>query len=141
MVNVAKIISVNDKIAIVEVNRKSACEGCHKSTDGNSCSVCGLMGGNKTITAKAKNSIGAKVGDRVEIESSSGRMLLYGLMIFVLPIVASLIAYFTAQALMADEAIRLISAFISFLSVFIIDFIVSKIIDKNRGDVIIVRII
>ena len=132
---------LTDKIAVVEAARKSACDGCHKQTNGESCSVCTLLGGDRKITAKANNKIGAKVGDRVEIESSSGLLLLYGVIIFVLPIIAALAAYYAAQAFGADETIRLIAALVGFLIITAVDIFVSRIIGKSRCDVNIVKII
>ena len=67
MVTKAMVIQTEGKIAIVETKRLSACDGCHKQLEGESCSVCSLMGGNTTLTSRADNSIGAQVGDTVEI--------------------------------------------------------------------------
>ena len=70
----ATVISVDGLYATVEAERNSACDGCHKAEEGG-CSVCTLMGSDRKIATRAINEIGAKVGDRVVIESHDGRML------------------------------------------------------------------
>ena len=65
----ATVITVTDMYAVVETERVSACEGCHKATEEGGCSVCTLMGGSRKVSAKADNTLGAKVGDRVVIVS------------------------------------------------------------------------
>ncbi len=139
MITVAKVKETSGKTAIVEAERKSACAGCHKQSDGQGCSVCGLLGGNAVITAKAKNTVGAKVGDTVEIESSSGKMLLYALLIFVIPILAAVAAYFVASN--ASEGTRLLFAGGAFALVFLADALISRATGKNRCDINIVKII
>lgn len=141
MITIAKVIETNGKTATVEAEKKAACSGCQKNTDGNSCEICGLVGSNKKIQAKAKNDIGAEVGDTVEIESGTGRMLGYSLLVFILPIVIGVVCYFTAGYFSSEESTKLISAVIGFIIMFIIDFIISKIIENKRCDVNIVRII
>ncbi|MCQ2428674.1 MAG: SoxR reducing system RseC family protein, partial [Clostridia bacterium] len=68
-------VSADGKNAVVETERKSACEGCHKGAEG--CDACSLLGPNGKISCPAVNAAGASVGDTVEIESSSRRKLLY----------------------------------------------------------------
>lgn len=142
MITNATVIEIlSDKVAVVEAARKSACDGCHKMAQGENCSVCTLLGGDRKITAKANNKIGAEVGDRVEIESSSGLLMLYAVIIFMLPIVAALAAYYTAQALGASEKVRLVAVAVAFVLVTATDIAVSYVIGKRRCDVNIVKII
>lgn len=142
MITNATVIEIlSDKIAVVEAARKSACDGCHKRAEGENCSVCTLLGGDRKITAKANNRIGAKVGDKVEIESSSGLLILYAVIIFMLPVVAALVAYYTAQVFGASEGIRLVAVAVAFVLVTATDIAVSHVIGKRRCDVNIVKII
>ena len=76
----AKVISTDGIFALVESERLSACDGCHKHAEG--CSVCSLMGSNKKITSRAKNNIGASVGDEVEIETETKTVLFYAVLVF-----------------------------------------------------------
>lgn len=141
MITLAKVVSTDSKYAIVEAARKSACEGCHKNADGKSCSVCSLLGGERLIRAKAKNTVNANVGDTVEISSSSGKMLIYAFLVFILPLITAIVAYFIASETSFTEGIRLLFAAAGFLAVLFADMIISKVIDKKCCDIEIVKII
>ncbi len=109
----AVVVKTDGKFATVETERKSACEGCHKAEEGG-CSVCSLMGGDRKIATKALNAVGAKVGDVVTIESKTSRMLWYGLLVFILPIVIALLSWGISSQFTANVAVQTISAFAGF---------------------------
>ena len=109
----AVVVKTDGKFATVETERKSACEGCHKAEEGG-CSVCSLMGGDRKIATKALTSVGAKVGDVVTIESKTARMLWYGLLVFILPIVIALLSWGISSQFTANVAVQTISAFAGF---------------------------
>ena len=95
----AILVAVEEhNVAVVSVSRHAACDGCHKQEDGKGCSVCTLLGGKREATARAKNTLGATVGDVVEVEMASTRVLLYAALVFLLPIILSLAGYFIADA-------------------------------------------
>lgn len=87
MESIGYVTAAEGDCATVEVRRTSACEGCHKNTEGG-CSVCTLMGGeNSRVTrTRARNPLGAKPGDRVRIESPASRVLLWAAAVFLLPL-------------------------------------------------------
>ncbi|MBO7148702.1 MAG: SoxR reducing system RseC family protein [Clostridia bacterium] len=103
MIQKAKVTEINGELATVEVSRKSICEGCHNMANSKGCSAC-LTFGDKTAYAKAYNTIGAKVGDRVVVSASSQRVISYCAAIFFLPIVLAFAAYFTAEKLCSENA-------------------------------------
>ena len=138
----ATVVELKKGRAIVESQRLSACEGCHKSQDGEKgCSVCSLMGGDRTIRTEAENPIGAKVGDRVVIESRTGRMLLYAALVFLLPVVLALTAYGLASLCTAVEAVRLTVSAATLICAFLGVFAYSKSVQKKRCDVEITEIV
>jgi sigma-E factor negative regulatory protein RseC len=141
MITTAKVVETKGNIAIVEAERKSACSGCHKNADGNSCTACSLLGGDKTIRATAKNTVGAKIGDLVEIESSSSKMVLYAFLIFILPLVVAVVAYVIAISLEQSEGVGLLCSAIGFVFMIAVDAVISKAIGKNTYDINIVKII
>ena len=141
MKTIATVIAVNGGLATVETQRTSACEGCHKSEDGKGCSVCSLMGGDRKLSAVAKNAVGAKVGDRVAIESATGRMLWYACLVFLLPLIVALISYAIATQLTANSTWHLVGALIGFVGTFLGIFAYSKYIQKKRYDVEITEIL
>lgn len=141
MKTTATVIEVNGTRAIVESERVSACEGCHKATEEGGCSVCSLMGSNRKITTQAYNPVGARVGDLVSIESDTGRMLGYAALVFLLPLLMALI-FFGITACFTESAIlRGIFAGIGLVVSFIAMSFYSKYVQKKRCDVCITEIL
>lgn len=134
-----RVISVCGEYAVVETQRKSACEGCHKKTDGG-CTACSLMGKNSVISTKAKNIAGAKIGDTVEIESKTSTMMFYAFLIFILPIIIALAAYFISKKL-TTEGVSLIISLIGFVISYIGVIIYSDYVKKHRCDTAVTKII
>ena len=136
----AVVVATHGEFATVETERKSACDGCHKAEEGG-CSVCSLMGGERKISTKALNTPGAKIGDVVMIESKSTRMLWYGLLVFILPIVIALLAWGIASRFTANIAVQTISAFAGFAFSLLSVALYSKKVLACRCDVEIVEIL
>lgn len=127
-------------VATVSVERRAACDGCHKNADGSTCSICTLLGGKNRTETKAKNTVGAAVGDVVEVESRSARMLGYAALVFLVPLLAAfagyLLGYFAFS--LGDYAVLVgIGALVlSFLPIWLY----SKLVISKRLDVEIVAI-
>ena len=76
-----------DGTASVVHVRQSACSGdCHK------CSGCGAA--KETVIFTARNGIGAKSGDLVKVESSTGPVLKAAVVLYVLPLVLFFLGYY-----------------------------------------------
>ncbi len=136
----ARVTMVEGKFATVEVQRTSACEGCHKAADGG-CSVCSMLGSDRKMAARAHNTAGAAVGDLVMIESKTSRMLWYALLVFILPIVLCIAGWFIASAITESQGLRVLGAAIGFVATFIGVFVYSKIIQKKSCDIEITEIV
>lgn len=81
-----------DGTASVVRVRESACSGdCHK------CSGCGAA--RETIVLRAKNDIGAQVGDVVRLESASSPVLKAAAVLYVLPLLAFFAGYIVGENL------------------------------------------
>ena len=82
-----KILSVHpDGTAQVACLRQSACSGdCHK------CSGCGAV--EQTMVFTARNTIGARPGEMVIVESESGPVLKAAAVLYLLPLVLFIAAY------------------------------------------------
>ena len=139
MITKAKVVSVNGDVATVVGRRTSACEGCHKRSEG--CSVCSLMGEGAQITAKAENTVGARVGDTVEIESESKKVLFYGALVFLFPLALMLVGYWIASCFTPSELWRCICAAVAVVLSFCVVWRCSRIVEKRGTDVKIVRIL
>ena len=135
----ATVKQVMDKYAMVESERLSACEGCHKHAEG--CSVCSLMGSNKIISAKAKNSVGAEVGDTVEIETETKTVLFYAMLVFILPVAVMLVLYGGASMASVPEALCYVLAFGGFVLTFAGLGLYSRLRVSKKYDAQIIRII
>ncbi len=136
----ATVTRIEGRFAIVESERTSACEGCHKGADGG-CSVCSLMGSDRKISTKAKNTVGAAVGDRVMIESDSGRLLWYAALVFLFPILSALLCWGISALCDASEIWQFAAGAAGFIGAFAGVFCYSGYLKKNRCDVEIVEII
>lgn len=137
----ATVIAVKQTHAVVEAQRLSACEGCHKAENGQECTVCSLMGGQRRFQAKAANPIGAKVGDRVRIESRTDRMLWYAALVFLLPLLVTLLCWGIAAGITQSQTVRAICAAGGFAVSFFGIYLYSKFVQKKRYDVVITEII
>lgn len=141
MKTLALVVSRTADIAVVEVERQSACEGCHKAADGESCTVCTLMGGTRKFTARAYNAAGAEVGDRVAVESRTGRVLGYAALVFLLPVVLALLCWGVATLFTQKESLHLVFALLGFFASFAGLFCYSKALQRKRPDMEITQIV
>lgn len=141
MLTKATVLNTEGDIALVEVERSSACEGCHKNETGEGCSVCTLTGGNRKFSAKALNKVGAHKGDKVEIASSSSRVLFYSALVFLLPVVVALAFYFAAQRLFDVELYHYLALLGGFVLSFALVCLYSKNVGAKRCDIEIVRVL
>ena len=83
----ATVEAVSGKIAVVSVLRESACSGdCHK------CAGCGAV--KQTLQIRADNPIGARVGDKVYVDSSTGIVLWSAVLVYLVPILGFFAGYF-----------------------------------------------
>lgn len=126
---------------MVEVMRTAACDGCHKKEDGKGCSVCTLMGGERSFCSLADNSIGAKIGDSVVIETESRRVLWYAVLVFVVPLLSAAIAYSVAYACQLQAAVQVLFALLGFVGCFLILFFYSRQLQRKQPDVRICEIL
>jgi positive regulator of sigma E activity len=137
----AKVISVESTYAVVEVQRTSACDGCHKKEDGKECSVCSLVGGDRSFSARAENSLGAEVGDSVLVETDTGRVMWYAVLVFLLPLLASGVGLAVASVFGATPLIQTACAIAAFLIAFIGLFLYSKKLQNKQPDIKITEIV
>lgn len=85
--------------------RQSACSGdCHK------CSGCGAA--KETLLLTAQNPIGARPGQVVTIQSSSGPVLLDAAVLYMMPLALFFVGYFVLDALCKRGALGGCLAFV-----------------------------
>lgn len=78
--------------AEISVPRKSAC-----GHDCEECAGCGVSGA--AVHARARNPVGARPGQKVMVESSTGNMLGIVAMVYFVPVVLFFAGYFAAAPL------------------------------------------
>lgn len=101
-VQVAKLY--DNGTAEVFIRRESACSGdCHK------CSGCGAA--KETVTVRARNAIGARVGDRVIVSSDDKQLLSAMLVVYILPLVLLLLGYFAGAWLKIAPGLSALGGF------------------------------
>lgn len=137
----AIVISAEGEFAVVETDRKSACDGCHKRQDGGSCAMCTLMGDKAALRSRARNPIGAAPGDEVLVESPSGRMLGYGALVFLMPLGLGLLFYFLGGLLPWGAAAKYICSLVGFVGAFVFLWFYSRRVIARRCDVTITQIL
>ena len=114
---VIKKLTAPDR-AEVEVLRGTAC--------GDSCESCGVCHYASKIRVEARNDIGADLGDRVEIEATTSRILGAAVLVYVVPFVLFFIGYAIAAALSLGEGMRMALSFAAFALGFVIVVLVGR---------------
>ena len=103
---VERIIDHNH--AIISVPRKSAC-----GHDCEECAGCGISG--TAIRAKAVNNVGAKIGQKVVVESSTEKMLGIVALVYITPIVLFFLGYIAMLLLNFSVAVQYTTAIVGFV--------------------------
>lgn len=138
----ATVVEIVDKdVAIVSVQRRAACDGCHKNADGKECSVCTLLGGDRESRSRAANKVGALAGDTVIVESRTRRILSYAALVFMLPVLMSILGFALGSLFSMGEGGTLLCALACFLLSFVCIWLYSRIVISKRLDVEIVEIV
>lgn len=127
-------------VAEISVERRAACDGCHKSADGSGCSICTLAGGNRVTKAKARNTVGAAVGDVVEVESRTGRVLFYASLVFLLPVLLAAAGYLLGVYVFLLGELAILPAVAGLVIAFLPVWFYSKLVISKRLDMEIVSV-
>lgn len=137
----ATVISLDGEYAIVETDRKSACDGCHQQKDGRGCAMCTLMGDKAKLQSRACNPLGAQPGDTVLLETPSARVLGYGALVFLAPLGLGLAGYLLGGLLPFGTTGQAVAAFAGFVGTFLFLWFYSRRVIARRCDVTITAIL
>lgn len=138
----AIVKSVEGRYATVEVSRSAMCDGCaNQDCSSHTCAAGALFGASKTMTARAKNPLGAVAGDTVWIESADKTVLGYAALVFLMPIVVCMILYAAADALSAAAWIPYAAASAGFAGSFVVIGMVEQKKRNEEPDVVITDIL
>ena len=139
MREIGRVIESDERYALVEVRRKSACEGCHKGAEG--CDACSLFIADAKHCVSAENPLHAKVGDRVLLEATSSRMLWYAFLVFILPLIIAGVFYALADAFHAQKLVSISLAAIGMILAYIIIGRMTKKLEAEKRSVSVVRVL
>jgi len=120
--------------AQVSIKRETAC--------GHDCTSCGACGAQaRPIVAQVKNPIGAQVGDSVDVECKTSRVLALACVVYVVPLVLFFLFYAVANYIWASEGSAILGAMTGLLCGVLISILVNKKEEKKKNSGIIVRVI
>ena len=100
---------IDDTHAIISVPRKSAC-----GHDCEECAGCGVSG--VAVQAKARNTIGARPGQKVVVESDTPKLLRIVALVYLIPVILFLAGYLIPALLQASVSIQYGLAVVGFLA-------------------------
>jgi sigma-E factor negative regulatory protein RseC len=84
------VVSVNGDIAVVAVRMSGACEKC---------GLCLASSDGKEMLLLAKNEIGAREGDDVDIEILPGKVIAAAFVVYMIPVVMTIFGFLLGSAL------------------------------------------
>jgi sigma-E factor negative regulatory protein RseC len=117
-----------DGQAQVVTDRKDACASCGAKH------CCVSFGGNSEIVVKARNTVGAKVGDLVSVSIGSGTVIKGAAALYLIPVVGLVLGVLIANAAGAILSISETAATMSFgFGGFILGFIVTVFISRRMS--------
>lgn len=132
---VGQVVSVSEGAAVVAMRASGECEKCGlcmKSTDG------------KDVLLLAKNDVGARSGDRVEIEINPGRVIAAAFIVYMVPVVMTIVGYLLGSRISggSDEsglpiAVAVIFLVASFIGVWLYDLRIRK---NDRREATVLRV-
>lgn len=119
MTEVGRVVSVNGNAAVVAMRMSGACDKC---------GLCLASSDGKEVLLLARNEVGSRLGDAVEIEIRAGRVLVAAFSLYLLPVLMTIIGFLVGSAISdgSEESflpIGLSVAFlvVSFLAVWVFD--------------------
>lgn len=93
--------------AVISVPRKSAC-----GHDCEECAGCGVSGA--AVRARAVNTVGAKVGQKVVVQSDTNKMLRIVALVYLIPVVLFLAGYLLPTLMGLGVAVQYTLAILGF---------------------------
>ncbi len=137
----AIVKEIDGQYAMVEVSRSAMCDGCVKENcESHTCAAGAMFASAKTITARAKNPVGARVGDAVWVESADEKVLIYAALVFLLPIAACIFCWALTSRLVDTEWIAYLTAGMGFALSLVGIGLLEKKKKKDEPDIVITHI-
>jgi sigma-E factor negative regulatory protein RseC len=110
--------NLSDSIAVLEIQRKTACGLCGK-TRGCGNSIWGKLFAHQSTSFKAQNPIKAKVGDSVVVGINERALLKSALLLYIAPLVTMMIGAILMNVLMHNNAGSMLGSLIGLIIGFV----------------------
>ncbi len=115
MTSVGRVVAINNECVTVSVKRKGAC--------GDNCASCSVVC-NQIVNVTAICDLNVKIGDTVTVETKSKYVYFALLMIFVLPVIFPIVAYFAF--LKINNSLAILTSVIAFCFALVSVFLLGK---------------
>lgn len=131
------VTAIDGAYATVTVKRMSACDGCHKKDPGmhtageSPCHECSMFPVQTDFHVRAYDEIGVEVGQRVEVESQSARVLGYAAAVFFLPLLLAFLGGLLGALFSSQAWVAYLCAALGFILAFVF---VKLVIDKTAKE-------
>jgi len=124
MKQMGKVIEVlQDNMIKIECDRQSACSACDNAA---SCTEkC------KKVYATAQNTVGAVIGDLVEIEADTAVFIKNAIAVFIFPIIIAVLSYFVFDMIFGEGITVLFTLSFLVMSAVITASVLNKRAEKN----------
>jgi len=117
----AVVLSVSGNKAKVKSVRQSACASCASCESKGHCHAQLIFGDqDSSIVTEVYNTAGAKTGDRVMLASTGANILLLSMLVFVLPVVVSVLFYLLSAQVFTSEYVPVIFLAVTFFVCFVL---------------------
>lgn len=117
---------ISEQVVQVALLRQMDCKNC------DNCGGCPQKPGTELL-ALAANTVGAQVGDRVEVESVAGSSIGVAVVVYVLPCVGLMLGYFLGQALTLGELGSIGMGFLGVLAGFVPAVLLNRAVTRRKG--------
>ncbi len=121
MKEVGTVVKVDKKNIKVRMERKSACGNCN---------MCGFKKEDMHVDLTTENTLGAVLGDKVEMEMQTSTVIFSASIVYILPLVFAMLGFFVGWLLKLSEigmfGCLMAGLALGFLAIALIDKIVKK---------------
>lgn len=118
MKQIGTVVEIKGDMAKIECSRQSACDMCENAE--HCVEKC------KKVYATALNVVGASVGDNVEIETETGKVLKNAFLVFMVPIFLAVAAYYFSDLWLGEGVSVIITMSVLVFSVVLFSFLLNK---------------
>lgn len=115
------VTKVKGKRATVQFDRKSACDSCH---------MCAVSRDGMKVNIVVENSLGANVGDFVEVQMGERFVLTAAVIVYIIPLV--LVAIGVGCGTLLNEVAQIILAIAGLVIGFVIAFLLDRFVIRKR---------